>query len=158
LTDAAPSSTPPLRLELKASPGLAMAIIGVHAAAAACFLTVLTGWIGLTLSALIAALGCFAAWDRALLRAARSPKVLEVYRTGAAKCLFANGESAELRPLKGTSVTRYWVALGLGAPRRRSLFIAAGMLAPKTLRLLRLWALWGRLPRVPPARPAASHG
>jgi len=135
-----------------------MAIVGVHATAAACFLTVLTGWIALVLSALTAALGCFAAWDRALLRAARSPKALEISRGGTAKCLFANGESAELRPLKGSSVTRYWVALGLRAPRRRSLFIAAGMLAPEAFRLLRLWALWGRLPRLPSAPPAADPG
>jgi len=135
-----------------------MAILGVYVAAAACFLTVLTGWFGLALSALTAALGCFAAWDRALLRAERSPKVLEISRGGTAKCLFANGDSAVLQPLKGSSVTRYWVALGLRVPLRRSLFIAAGMLAPQAFRLLRLWALWGRLPRVASARPAAGPG
>jgi hypothetical protein len=133
---------------LTASPGLAAMILAIHLGAAACFLTVLTGWQALALSVLIAALGGIAAWDRALLRSPYSPRALEFSRDGTAKCLFANGESAPLQPLKGSAVTRYWVALGLGSPRRRSLFIAAGMLAPQGLRLLRLWALWGKLPRV----------
>jgi hypothetical protein len=158
LSDSATNSTPPLRLELTASPGLAVMILAVHLVAAACFLTVLTGWHAVALSALIAALGGIAAWDRALLRSPYSPRALEFPRDGAAKCLFANGESALLRPLKGTAVTRYWVALGLGSPRRRSLFIASGMLEPHALRLLRLWALWGKLPRVPSWRAAPGPG
>jgi hypothetical protein len=154
LSDFAPNSTRPLRLELTASPGLAAMIVAVHGAAAACFLTILTGWQGAVLSGLTAALGGIAAWDRALLRSPYSPRTLEISRDGAAKCLFANGESAVLQPLRGTAVTRYWVALGLGSPRRRSLFVAAGMLPPQALRLLRLWALWGKLPRVPSLQPA----
>jgi hypothetical protein len=99
-----------------------------------------------------------AAWDRALLRSPRSPKALEISRHGTAKCVFANGESAALQPLRGPAVTRYWVALGLRSPGRRSLFIAAGMLAPRALRLLRLWALWGKLPRAasPPSVPVSG--
>ncbi len=147
MSDSAPQGTLPLRLELTASPGLAAMILAVHLGAAGCFLTVLTGWQGVALSVLIAALGGIAAWDRALLRAPSSPRALEFLRDGTAKCLFANGESAALQPLKGTAVSRYWVAFGLGSPRRRSLFIAAGMLAPQAMRLLRLWALWGKLPR-----------
>jgi hypothetical protein len=147
LSDSAPNGTPLLLLELTASPGLAAIIMAVHAAAAGSFLTVLTGWQGIALAGLTAALGAIATWDRALLRSPYSPRSLEFSRDGAAKCLFANGESAVLQPLKGSAVTRYWVALGLGSPRRRSLFIAPGMLAPHPLRLVRLWALWGRLPR-----------
>lgn len=147
MSDSAPQGTLPLRLELTASPGLAVMILAVHLGAAGCFLTVLTGWHGVALSVLIAALGGIAAWDRALLRSPYSPRALEFLRDGTAKCLLANGESAVLQPLKGSAVTRYWVAFGLGSPRRRSLFIAAGMLAPQAMRLLRLWALWGKLPR-----------
>jgi len=158
LSASAPNSTPPLRLELTASPGLAAMILAVHFGAAACFLTVLTGWHAVALFVLVGGLGGMAAWDRALLRSAYSPRALEFPRDGAAKCLFANGESALLQPLKGTAVTRYWVALGLGSPRRRSLFIAAGMLAPQALRLLRLWALWGKLPRVSSRQPAPRPG
>ena len=158
MSDSAPHGTPPLLLQLTASPGLAALIMAIHAAAAACFLTVLTGWQGLALAGLTMALGAIAAWDRALLRAPYSPRALEFSRDGAAKCLFANGESAVLQPLKGSAVTRHWVALGLGSPRRRSLFIATGMLAPHALRLVRLWALWGRLPRVPSGRSAPGCG
>jgi hypothetical protein len=158
LSDLAPNSTPLLRLELTASPGLAVLILAVHLGAAACFLTVLTGWHGAALSVLIAALGGVAAWNLALLRSPRSPIALVFSRDGAAKCLFANGESAPLQPLKGSAVTRYWVALGVGSPRRRSLFIATGMLAPQGLRLLRLWALWGKLPGVSSWQPASGPG
>jgi hypothetical protein len=158
LSDSAPQGTLPLRLELTASPGLAVMILAVHLGAAGCFLTVLTGWHGVALSVLIAALGGIAAWDRALLRSSYSPRVLEFLRDGTAMCLFANGESAVLQPLKGSAVTRYWVAFGLGSPRRRSLFIAAGMLAPQAMRLLRLWALWGKLPRGSSRQAAPGPG
>ena len=158
MSDAAPNGTNPLRLELTASPALAAMILAVHLGAAGCFLTVLTGWHAVVLSVLIAALGGMVAWDRALLRSPHSPRALEFSPDGAAKCLFANGESALLQPLKGTAVTRYWVALGLGSPRRRFLFIAAGMLAPQALRLLRLWALWGKLPRGSSWRAAPGPG
>lgn len=94
------------------------------------------------------ALGCAAAWDRALLRAGRSPRSIAILSGGEARCLFADGESAALEPLGGSAVTRYWVALRVRSPRRRSLFVAAGMLPAESLRLLRLWALWGKLPGV----------
>jgi hypothetical protein len=158
LSDSAQNGTPPLRLELTASPGLAAVILALHLGAAACFLTVLTGWHAVALSVLIATLGAIAAWDRALLRSPYSPRALEFPRHGAAKCLFANGESALLQPLKGTAVTRYWVALGLGSPRRRSLLVAGGMLAPQALRLLRLWALWGKLPHGSSRQAAPGPG
>lgn len=132
-------------------------IIAVYAAAAGCFLTVLTGWHGVALAFLTAALGAAAAWDRALLHSARSARAVEISRDGTAKCLFANGESAALRPLGGSAVTRYWVALRLGSPKRKSLLITAGMLDPQSLRLLRLWALWGRLPGVPPTQAARVY-
>lgn len=90
------------------------------------------------------ALGGFVAGDRALLRAAGSPRAIEILSDGSAKCLFANGESATLGPGR---VTRSWVALPLRAARRRaSLLVVAGMLAPNDFRRLRLWARWGRLP------------
>ena len=100
------------------------------------------------LGALVLGLGAAAAWDRALLRAQISPRTIEIQPAGTALCRFANGEFAVLEPLGGTAVTRYWVALRLRSPRRRSLFVAAGMLAPESMRLLRLWVLWGKLPSV----------
>jgi hypothetical protein len=158
LSDSALNGTASLRLELIASPGLAVVIMAAHAAAAACFLTVVTGWHGVALSLLATALGGIVAWDRALLGSPDSPKVVEISRTGRAKCLFANGESAALQPLQGTAVTRYWVALRLNSRGRRTLLIVAGMLPPQALRLLRLWALWGKLPGVPSRQPAPDTG
>jgi hypothetical protein len=139
-----------LRLELSPSPGLAATILTVHAAAAAAFLTSMTAWAGIALALLTLSLGVAAAWDRALLRAARSARVIEISSGGEARCLFADGASANVQPLRGSAVTRYWVALGLRSRRRRSLFVTAGMLAPDAMRRLRIWALWGRLPRVAP--------
>ncbi len=136
----------PLRLELRPSRRLAAVILAVHATASASFLTTLTAWPGLSLAVLTMALGCAAAWDRALLRSGRSPRLIEISPAGDARCQFADGESAPLRPLGGSAVTRYWVALRLLSARRRSLFVAAGMLPADALRQLRLWALWGRLP------------
>jgi hypothetical protein len=146
LSAAAPIASRPFRLELIPSRALAAAIVLAHLAAAACMLTVLTGWPAVALAALFLMLGGIAAWDRALLRAPRSPRQIEVHPDGGAKCLFANGESTDLGPECVRAVTRYWVALRMRTLRRRSLFIASGMLAPDDFRRLRLWALWGRLP------------
>lgn len=100
------------------------------------------------LAALTAVLGVASAWDRALLRAACSPRAIEITPAGEARCLHADGTSAPLEPMGGNAVTRYWVALRLHSAWRRSLFLPAGMLAPEAMRLLRIWALWGRLPGV----------
>jgi len=154
LTDPALAGPLPLRLELKASPRLAAVIVALHAAAAWSFLTVLTGWPGSLLAALTVLLGSATAWDRALLRSQQSPKRVEIHSGGTAKCLFANGDSGALQRLGGIAVTRYWVACGLAAPGRRTLFVAADMLAPAALRTLRLWVLWGKLPGVAFAQAA----
>jgi hypothetical protein len=141
-------SARPLRLALAPSPGLATLIASVHGVAAACFLTVLTGWTAVAMAALILALGAAAAWDRALLRARRSPRALEFRPSGEAFCLLADGEFLPIAGRPGSTVTRYWVSLRLGSPWRRSLILVAGMLPGDAFRLLRLWALWGRLPGV----------
>ena len=125
-----------------------MLIVLLHAVAAACFLTMLTGWLSYVAAALVLALGMAAAWDRALLRGRHSPHAIELRPSGEAVCLFANGDSAPVEA-RG-SVNRHWVALRLRAPWRRSLLVAAGMLPPESFRRLRLWALWGRLPGVAP--------
>ena len=158
MSDPALNSPRPLRLELTASAALAAVIMALHAAAALSFLTVLTAWPGSVLAALTVLLGAIVAWDRALLRSPRSPKAIEIYPNGTAKCLFANGESGVLQRLGGSGVTRYWVAFRLSALRRRSLFVAADMLAPGALRMLRLWVLWGRLPGVASAQTARDSG
>ena len=137
-----------LRLELSPSRGLATAILGVHSAAAGCFLTTMTGSAGWLLALSVIALGAASAWDRALLRGSRSPRAIEVTGPGTAHLVLANGELAAVRPMQGSAVTRYWVALRISSPVRRSVLVTADMLGKERFRLLRLWALWGRVPGV----------
>ncbi len=144
------NSARPVRLALSPCGSFAVLIVSVHMVAGACFLTILTGWSGAAIAVLFLALGAAAAWDRALLRAARSPRAIEIRPSGEALCLLANGESFPLDARGGNGVGRYWVALRLRSPNRRSLLVAAGMLPPESFRLLRLWARWGKLPGVAP--------
>ena len=125
-----------------------MLILILHLAAALCFLTVMTAWLGIAAGLLMLGLGIAAAWDRALLRSRRSPAVIEIRSSGEAICLLANGDSVAVEAQGGSAVTRYWVALRLRSPLRSSLLVTAGMLPGGSFRLLRLWALWGKLPRV----------
>jgi hypothetical protein len=141
-----------LRLPLSASYGFGALIVAAHALAAGCFLTILQGWTGFALAFLALALGAAAAWDRALLRGARSPRMIELHPSGEAWCGLANGESLSILPPSGNSVSRIWVALRLDSPRRRSLLVTQGMVAPDAFRRLRLWARWGKLAGVA-ARP-----
>ena len=149
------SGAQPVRLELSPSARFAAVILVAHLAAAACVLAILKDLAGGAIAVLMLALGVAAAWDRALLRAGRSPRTIEFRPSGEARCVFANGESAALEPLGGSAVTRHWAALRLRTSRRRSLLVVAGMLPPGPLRLLRLWALWGKLPGAASRRPPA---
>ena len=111
---------------------------------AACFLAIMTGWPGVTLAILTLALGAAAAWDRALLRGARSPRAIEIQRVGDALVVLASGETMTMRAVPGIGVTRHWVALAPRSLAGRSVLVTAGMLGPAGARKLRLWALWGR--------------
>jgi hypothetical protein len=142
----------PLRLELFPSRAYAGTILAVHATAAACFLTTMTGFPAAALAALIVGLGAAAAWDRALLRGRRSPRTVEIPPSGPATLRLANGEIVAVRPVRGIGVTRHWVALASLAPAGRSAMVTAGMLGPENARVLRLWSLWGRVPRVAPGQ------
>jgi hypothetical protein len=135
---------------------LAAAVVIVHAAAGACVLATLPGWPGLLLAVALLLLGLAAIHDRALLRGARAPRLLEIAPDGVGTLVLASGERAAAVPLPGIGTTRYWVALRLsGLPARRSFLVPADMLASEPGRLLRLWALWGRLPGVAPRQLAA---
>jgi hypothetical protein len=112
------------RLALSPSWYLAAAILGLHAAAAACLVPTLPGWPGVALAAALAALGVFAAWRCALERRAL---VLAEQERGT-----------------GGHVSRYLVTLPAGG---RMLLVTRDMLDAEEFRRLRLWALWGRLPR-----------
>jgi hypothetical protein len=134
----------PQRLELSPSGAYAGAVLAVHAAAAGCFLTTMTGFPGMALALLTFALGGVAAWDRALLRGARSPRAIEIPASGAAQVVLASGETMAVRAVRGIGVTRHWVALAPLSLAGRSVLITAAMLGPSGARNLRLWALWGR--------------
>lgn len=145
-------SRSPIRLELTPSKGFAALLLALHAGAAACLLAVLTAWPGFALALLVMSLGMAAAWDRALLRSGRSPRAIEIGGGGEARCVLGNGESGPLQSPGGAGVNRYWVALRMRSPARRSLLVTAGMLSADSARLLRLWALWGKLPAVAPGQ------
>ena len=98
----------------------------------------------MALALLSLALGGVAAWDRALLRGARSPCTIEIPASGAARMVLASGESVAVRAVRGIGVTRHWVALAPLSLAGRSFLVTAGMLGPAGARRLRLWALWGR--------------
>lgn len=149
------SAAPSVRLELSPSRGFAAAVLAVHLVAAACLLAVLAGWQGIALAILLPALGAAAAWDRALLRGAHSPKAIEIPGSGEALLVFADGQAAALEPLRGIGVNRHWVALKCASRARRGFLVTAGMLRPGPFRLLRLWALWGKLPGVASRQLAA---
>jgi hypothetical protein len=146
------SSAQPLRLELSPSRRLAAAILAMHAAAAGSIVAVMPDNAGATLAALLVALGAASAWDRALLRGRRSPRMVEIRGSGEAIVVFADGETAAARALHGTGTTRHWVALATRMPTRRGVLVTGGMLPPEPFRLLRLWALWGRAPDVAPGQ------
>lgn len=108
----------------------------------------MTGFPGAALAFLILALGGVSAWDRALLRGARSPRAIEFGASGTAVVVLASGETIAVRALGGMGVTRRWVALAPVSPAGRSMLVTAGMLGPAQARIFRLWALWGRTPGV----------
>ena len=112
----------------------------------------MTGFPGWALAALILALGAAAAWERALLRGARSPRAIEIAPTGTAMVVLADGEAFAVRAVRGIGLTRYWVALGSVSATGRSVLVTAGMLDPAAMRVLRLWALWGRTQGVAPGQ------
>ena len=149
------SAAPSVRLELSPSRRFAAAVLAVHVAAAACIVAVLAGWQGIALAILLPALGAAAAWDRALLRGAHSPKTIEIPGSGEARLVFADGRAAAIGALHGIGVNRHWVALRCASPARRGVLVTAGMLQPGQFRLLRLWALWGKLPGVASRQLAA---
>lgn len=136
---------PVLRLELRASRALAAALALVHGAAAACVVAVAPGYPSLALAALLLALGAAAAWKRALLRGRSAPRSVELAAEGAATLELADGRRLPGRIANRRHVTPLWVTLPFRGASRRTLLIAADMLAPDKFRQLRLWALWGRV-------------
>ena len=119
-------------------------ILAVHTAAAACFLTTMTGFFGIALALLVLMLGGFSAWERALLRGHGSPRAIEFQASGGATVVLASGERTAVRAVRGVGVTRHWVALAPVSLTGRSVLVTSGMLGAASARILRLWALWGK--------------
>ncbi len=142
------SGTPPLRLELAPSRAFAALILVAHAAAAASLAAVLPAIPGTLLAVLVLALGVAVAWDRALLRAASSPRAIEISGPDSVGLLLTDGRRVEAAVGGRRGVNRYWVSLPVGTPTRRTLLVTSEMLGSGQFRALRLWALWGRTPGV----------
>lgn len=142
------SRGPLLRLELRPSRGLAAALGLVHAAGAASVLGVAgTGAAGLALAALLLGLGAATIRDRALLRGRGAVRAIELAGEGAATLELADGRRLAGRVGGRRHVSRLWVTLPLRGAPRRTMLVAADMLAPAAFRQLRLWALWGTAAR-----------
>ncbi len=146
---------PLLRLELRGSPALAAALVLAHVLAAGCIAAVLPGPWAWALAVLVLALGAAVAWDRALLRAQRSVRILELSAGGRAVLGLADGRRLEASIAARRNVCLWWVTLPVSGPAGRTLLIVRGMLAEGDFRRLRLWTLWGRVPGVAGAQLAA---
>jgi hypothetical protein len=101
----------------------------------------------MALALLFLCLGGVAAWNRAMLRGARSPRAIEIQPSGQARVILAGGDTIPVRAVRGIGVTRHWVALAPASLAGRSVLVTTGMLGPAGARKLRLWALWGRAGR-----------
>jgi hypothetical protein len=144
-----------LRLELRPSVLLAIALVAAHLAAAVSAYAVMPGPAGAALAVALAALGALAAWSRALLRSRHSVRVIEVAE-GTLTLQLASGDSFAAERPQWRYVSRWLVILPLLRPRRRSVLVTADMLDADSFRRLRVWALWGRVP-VAPAPPPATR-
>jgi hypothetical protein len=138
-----------LRLELAPSVALAAALVGMHAAAAACVALVVPGAAGAALAAALLALGLAVAWSRALLRSPASVRAIDIDGPGIVLQL-AGGASLPVEVAGRRFVSRFMVTLPVLRPVRRTVLVTADMLGSAEFRRLRIWALWGKLGAVAP--------
>jgi hypothetical protein len=136
-----------LRIDLRPSPRLAALMVAAHAAAATGAAIALPGAAGSLIAALLLGLGFASAWNRALLRARKSIRAIEIDAAGLV-LEAADGERIPALPAGRRYVGRWLVTLPLRRPSRLTILVTPGMLAPAPFRRLRLWALWGKLPPV----------
>ncbi len=144
-----------LRLELKPSPLLAVAIVAAHAAAAAGALAAMPGFAGALIAAALAGLGAITAARRALLRTRGSVRVLELEGTGLTVCL-AGGKRFAAEVAARRYVSRFIVILPLRPWTHGTILVTRDMVGGDAFRRLRVWALWGRLPLTSGPSAAAS--
>jgi hypothetical protein len=139
-----------LRLELSPSLVFAALVVGLHAAAGAAAFAVVPGAPGGALAAALLALGVAAAWSRALLRAPRSVRALEIRGESLVLELAGGGRIEAAHPGR-CHVSRLAVVL----PLSRTVLVTADMLGAAEFRRLRVWALWRKLPPVAAKQLAA---
>ena len=139
-----------MRLVLSPSPAFAALIVGLHAAAGTVALALAPGIAGGALALALLALGAAAAWSRALLRASRSPRALEI-RGEALVLELAGGVRIDAAHPGRCHVSRLAVVL----PLSRTVLVTADMLSAADFRRLRIWALWRKLPPVAAKQLAA---
>jgi hypothetical protein len=134
-----------LRLELSPSPRLALAILGLHGAAAAAASIALPGMAGGLLAAALLALGAASAWSRALLRSSASVRALSLDGPDISFTL-RGGSTFKAELAERRYVSRLMVTLPVRRPARRTILVTRDMLRDDAFRALRIWALWGKLP------------
>ena len=134
-----------MKFVLKPSRKLAAVIVAAHAVAALSVFVVLPTVAGALVATGLIALGITAAWSRALLRAGRSVRAIEIAGEEGITLELANGERLQAPAGARRHVGRFLVTLPVA---RRTILVTADMLGRDLFRLLRIWALWGRLPGV----------
>ncbi len=127
-------------------------MLSAHAAAAICAALVVEAPFGPVMAALLMALGAHAAWQHALLGAARSIRAIEITESGDAVLERANGARLQGQIGQRRHVSRHWVAMTVRGSAAKPILIAGDMLDADAFRALRMWALWNRLPRRSTAR------
>ena len=129
----------------RASPGVALLLVGAHAAAGAAAWISLRGAAGLAIAVLAVAAGAVTTYGRALLLAADSPARIVFPAAGAPRIVDRIGR--DWTPVAHTPryVSRWLVIVAVTAPSRgvRRLLVTRDMLPPEPFRRLRIWALWG---------------
>jgi hypothetical protein len=135
------------RFELSASWILACALIAAHAAAATALIVAMPHALGIALGAGLLALGGASAWSRALLKAAKSVRAIEI-DTDNVVLELASGERLAATLAERRYVSRFFVTLQIKQPLRRTLLVTRDMLDADLFRRLRIWALWSRMPGV----------
>ncbi len=138
----------PLRLELRASPVLALLAAAAHCAAAVVLWAFLPTPMGAMAAMLVFVLAVYAIRDRAMLSADTAWVRIELGREGGVHAISRNGEEFRGQVAARRYVSRWLVVLPLSGARwgRSTILIARDMLAAGDFRHLRLWALWNALP------------
>jgi hypothetical protein len=136
-----------LRVELAPSASLTIGLLASHAAAALAALAVMPGAAGAAVGTVLVALGCAAAWGRALHRMPSSVRAVELAGAGV-QIELASGERLSAEPAARRYVARYLVLIPLRRPVRRTMLLTRDMTDADSFRRLRIWALWGRVPGV----------